>query len=94
MPETTALFRWGKLLGEGFRGFGYPFDSALHYERQLAEAGFVDIEVVREKWPSNRWPKERKYKQIGIWQQENMIAALSGITLAVYTRPKEEGGLG
>ncbi|MBE3046489.1 hypothetical protein IMZ48_28960 [Candidatus Bathyarchaeota archaeon] len=54
MPETSALFRWVNLLTEGFRGFGRAYDTALHYERQLAEAGFVNIEVVREKWPSNR----------------------------------------
>ncbi|MBE3048006.1 hypothetical protein IMZ48_36955 [Candidatus Bathyarchaeota archaeon] len=94
-PEDSALYRWSVLMNEAFRGNGgRSLDTALQYERQLAEAGFVDIQVVREKWPSNRWPREKKYKQIGIWNQENMIAGLAGYSLALMTRPKEEGGLG
>lgn len=40
-------------------------DTALLYEQQLAEAGFVNVHVVKEKWPLNRWPKDKRYKQLG-----------------------------
>lgn len=30
----------------------------------------------------------------GIWNQENMVNALGALTLALFTRPKTEGGLG
>lgn len=63
-PED-ALYRWSKLMIEAFGGFGQPVDSALRYEQQLTDAGFVDVVVVKEKWPTNRWPKDQKYKQIG-----------------------------
>lgn len=65
-PEH-ALDRWSKLMMEAFGGFGQPVDSALRYEQQLTEAGFVDVVVVKEKWPTNRWPRDQKYKQIGRW---------------------------
>ena len=65
LPEDSALAQWSHLINEGFRGNKSGFDTALHYEEQLADAGFVDIGVVREKWPTNHWPREKKYKQLG-----------------------------
>ena len=53
------------MMNEAFRGNGRPLDTALEYERQLADAGFVNIHAVREKWPTNRWPRDKKYKQLG-----------------------------
>lgn len=53
------------MLADAFADIGRGIDSANAYPKQLAEAGFVDIEVVREKWPTNHWPRDKKYKQIG-----------------------------
>lgn len=65
LTETSSLKRWGVLLNEAFRGIGRPMDTAFAYETQLREAGFVDVQVVQEKWPTNRWPRDKKYKQMG-----------------------------
>lgn len=114
---------------------GRPIDTAYNYEQQLSEAGFVNIHVIREKWPLNRWPRDKKYKQlgkyysfrlhlsfsgllkirsfvllclstsplviggyadlqIGIWGQENCLSGLAAFSLAVFTRPRSENGLG
>lgn len=127
LPDS-ALDRLSKLIIESFGGMGRHPNSALSYERQLTEAGFVDVGTVREKWPTNRWPRDKKYKQIGrdspplansaatnimwlaryrlrlliplltrdagIWNQENMLSGLAAFTLAIFTRPKSEKGLG
>lgn len=53
------------MVNEAFRGNGSSLDTALNYEQQLADAGFVNIHVVHDKWPINRWPKNHKYKQLG-----------------------------
>lgn len=66
MPEDSAIRRWSTLVNEAFRLNGRPLDTALHYEKQLADAGFVNIHVVRDKLPINRWPKSQKYKQLGM----------------------------
>ncbi|MBE3046337.1 hypothetical protein IMZ48_28145 [Candidatus Bathyarchaeota archaeon] len=82
----------------------------------------MDIQVVKEKWPTNHWPKDPKYKQLGrsfhprnqrgapypprvlvanpennnkgIWNHENALNGIAAISLAVFTRPTSEGGLG
>ncbi|KAK3331848.1 S-adenosyl-L-methionine-dependent methyltransferase [Cercophora scortea] len=94
LTEDSALHKWSVTLAEGFRAAGRPLDSALEYEAQLAEAGFVDIVRVPYKWPTNRWPRDAKYKEVGIWANENALSALHALSLAIFTRPKGEGGLG
>lgn len=42
-----------------------PLDSCKFYKEQLAEAGFTNIEEKIYKWPSNPWPKDPKYKELG-----------------------------
>ncbi|KAH7157982.1 S-adenosyl-L-methionine-dependent methyltransferase [Dactylonectria estremocensis] len=94
LSEESALYRWATLLLRTFNTIGSPLDSALRYKEQLVAAGFVDVNVVKRRWPMNRWPKDPKYKQIGVWAHHNTMDALAAITLAVFTRPEGQGGLG
>ena len=36
----------------------------------------------------------RETKKKGIWNQENFASGVGAVSLAVFTRPKSEGGLG
>lgn len=65
LTDDSPMKQWADLLTQAFAGYGASVDSALNYPQQLAEQGFVDIVAVQEKWPTNRWPKNKKYKQIG-----------------------------
>jgi hypothetical protein len=31
----------------------------------MERAGFTDVVQTVYKWPMNRWPKDRKYKELG-----------------------------
>lgn len=33
---------------------------------QLQDAGFINVVETRYKWPQNSWPKDPKFKEIGI----------------------------
>ncbi|KAH8168458.1 methyltransferase domain-containing protein [Sarocladium implicatum] len=94
LTPTTPLNRWANLLEQGFAANGHSMRTALSYQDWLPAAGFVDVQVVKEKWPSNTWPRDPKYKKIGLWTCENAIAALQALSLAIFTRPEEQGGLG
>ena len=65
LTEDCPMKRWVVHLDLAFKGIGRRIDSAFDYGKQLADAGFVDVGVVKEKWPTNRWPRDKKYKQIG-----------------------------
>ncbi|KAH6963207.1 methyltransferase [Fusarium avenaceum] len=94
LTKDSTSFKWSELLLDIFTRNNTPMDSALKYKEQLEEAGFVDINIVKRKWPTNHWPKDPKHKQIGIWTQQNALDALEALSLAVFTRPEGRGGLG
>ena len=94
IPRASPLLRWTTLLRSAMARLHRPIDSAVHYESQLAAAGFVDVVVCRYKWPTNGWPRDRRHKLIGRWNCENVGGGLAAFSLAVLTRPREQGGLG
>ncbi|KAF5549420.1 mRNA 3 end-processing YTH1 [Fusarium phyllophilum] len=94
LTKYSALSKWSALLHDIFTKNGRPMDSTLKYKDQLEAAGFVDVNIVKRKWPLNRWPKDPKHKQIGTWAQQNTLDALAALSLAVFTRPDGQGGLG
>ncbi|RDW62438.1 S-adenosyl-L-methionine-dependent methyltransferase-15 [Coleophoma cylindrospora] len=87
-PENSALKRWGDLMVDAMSEskFGRPLDSALHYESQLAAAGFKNIVVLDYKWPTNRWPKDKKLKEFGMWNNSNLVGGIAGLSTAACTR--------
>jgi hypothetical protein len=48
----------------------------------------VDIVETVFKWPTNSWPRDKKYKEIGQWNNANMDAfnGLEALSIAVLTR--------
>ncbi|RSL94409.1 hypothetical protein CDV31_014323 [Fusarium ambrosium] len=94
LKEEHPAYQWSVLLQEGFSGGGHPLNTALYYKDWLKDAGFVDIVEVKEKWPCSAWARDPKYKQIGMWAYENGVQALEPLSLAIFTRPREAGGLG
>jgi hypothetical protein len=113
LQEDSALLKWSMIMNEAFRANGRPLDLALTYEKELADAGFVNIHVVREKWPTNGWARDKKYKQLGeadavrkkpqrmttdlkqgLWGTDNFLSGIGSWTLAIFTRPHSENGLG
>lgn len=52
---------------EGCEKLGRPANSAEPYKSQLEAAGFVDVVETKYIWPSNRWPKDRKLKELGMF---------------------------
>ncbi|OHE95150.1 methyltransferase domain-containing protein [Colletotrichum orchidophilum] len=84
-PEC-ATQQWAAHMLEAAAIWKRPLDSCKFYKEQLAEAGFSNIEEKIYKWPSNPWPKDPKYKELGMWTYENLGNGLSGLSLALFTR--------
>ncbi|KAH8790828.1 hypothetical protein F5882DRAFT_460640 [Hyaloscypha sp. PMI_1271] len=66
-PENSAFKKWSDLFMEGCEKLGRLANSAELYRSQLEAAGFVDVVETKYIWPSNRWPKDRKLKELGMF---------------------------
>ncbi|OBS25028.1 hypothetical protein FPOA_05564 [Fusarium poae] len=86
MSPDTALHKWSNLLLESTEKIGRPFGGTAFYKSQMEEAGFKNVTLRVYKWPQNRWPKDKKYKELGSWTLENISSGLEAISNALFTR--------
>ncbi|KAG7403854.1 putative methyltransferase tdiE [Fusarium oxysporum f. sp. rapae] len=86
LTEDNALLKWNKLLNEAAIKLGRPFEKTDAFKNIMAEVGFTNIVTTRFKWPTNRWAKDKKYKELGAWNNENTSVALESLTIAPFTR--------
>ncbi|GJC81662.1 TAM domain methyltransferase [Colletotrichum tofieldiae] len=86
LTVDSDLWKWVLLVMEGMEKFGRPVSAAQQWKQLMEAAGFVDVVETIYKWPTNRWPRDKHYKEIGMWSLENMDQALEPATLAPLTR--------
>ncbi|KAM5349252.1 hypothetical protein ACJ41O_005759 [Fusarium nematophilum] len=95
-PESQ-LTKWCELLNEGVAKMGRAMVSPPYLKELMLEVGFVDVVDTHFKWPSNRWPRDKKFKILGHWNNINTGYALEGAVLAPLTRvhgwTREEVGI-
>ncbi|KAK2050173.1 S-adenosyl-L-methionine-dependent methyltransferase [Colletotrichum somersetense] len=84
-PEHP-LIKWSQLIVEASEILGRPYVPIPPLKEVLTEIGFVDVSLSLYKWPSNPWPKDPKYKEIGELQGQNMADALEALCMAPLTR--------
>jgi hypothetical protein len=86
IPGDSAILEWTQMIADGLKDVKKPVTSALSYASQMREAGFENVTETRYKWPQNRWPKDPKMKELGMWTHANIASNLEGISLAIFTR--------
>lgn len=86
LSENDTLAKWCKPLEEAAAKLERKLAKAFSFKGYLADAEFTEIVETRFKWPTNRWPKDPKYKELGAWNNENSNILLEGLTLAPFTR--------
>ncbi|KAF5021877.1 hypothetical protein F66182_6068 [Fusarium sp. NRRL 66182] len=84
LTEDHAVSKWCKLLGEAFTKLGLRSESFDTIKEMMRKVGFTDIVDTRFKWPTNTWPKDKKYKELGAWNNRNASEALESLTLASF----------
>ncbi|RBR10776.1 uncharacterized protein FIESC28_09307 [Fusarium coffeatum] len=80
LKPTSPLHKWDELTVKGAATLGRPFIETEDHERRMKEAGFINVTKKTFKWPSNTWPKDPKYKEIGLWTLANIERNLESIS--------------
>ncbi|KAK1960019.1 methyltransferase domain-containing protein [Colletotrichum sublineola] len=86
LTKDTALMKAVTLWSEALAIIGSPFQDISRLEGVMKDTGFEDVQVKRFKWPSNTWPKDPKYKELGMWNYENLSPNWEGFLMAPLTR--------
>ncbi|KAF5010819.1 hypothetical protein FDECE_3028 [Fusarium decemcellulare] len=86
LTKDHALFRWCDHLRDAAGKLGRPYEKTENLKRFMAEVGFTDIHETLFKWPINQWPKDKRFKELGAWHNENSSSFLEAATLAPLTR--------
>ncbi|KAH7184942.1 S-adenosyl-L-methionine-dependent methyltransferase [Fusarium flagelliforme] len=88
LTEDSEFSKLLHLLDEASTKIGRPFQDNKKNKGILQDAGFVNIVETVLKWPNNSWPKDKKHKEVGQWNNLNMdhFKGLEAISMAVLTR--------
>ncbi|KAH6987061.1 S-adenosyl-L-methionine-dependent methyltransferase [Ilyonectria destructans] len=85
LDADSPLNKWDELTVKGAANLGRRFDEGVNHEARLKAQGFVNIQRLVFKWPTNTWPKDPKYKEIGLWTLANIegnLEIISSVLLA------------
>lgn len=61
----TSLGKWQEYVKEATRFTGVSWTNVPNYRGWFEEAGFVDVEEVGYRWPSNQWSGVRRERLLG-----------------------------
>jgi SAM-dependent methyltransferase len=80
LKSNSPLHKWDELTVKGAEALGRPFSEAVNHEKRLKDQGFINVTRKAFKWPTNTWPKDPKYKEIGLWTLANIERNLESIS--------------
>ncbi|CAI0652646.1 unnamed protein product [Colletotrichum noveboracense] len=86
LKPDSAFSKWAKFLYEASVKFGRPYVEMAKTLDLMTRVGFQDVTMSVYKWPSNSWPKDTIYKELGIWNNENVLSGLEAFSMAPLTR--------
>ncbi|RMJ22615.1 Methyltransferase [Aspergillus sp. HF37] len=86
MEKAPFLTKWCTLQQEAFRKFGKDIGIAGQHKQRMIDAGFTNVKEEVYKVPVNPWPKDRRMKDLGRYNQVNVLEGLEAYTLASLTR--------
>ncbi|KAK3934714.1 S-adenosyl-L-methionine-dependent methyltransferase [Diplogelasinospora grovesii] len=86
LPEDSFLAQWCNNIITAAANQGRPVWPANEYKKHLEQAGFEEVVEKQHRWPINPWPRDHKYKELGLWTLVNIGDGLEGLTVAHCTR--------
>jgi len=86
LKEDSYMLQWINTLVDASKKVGRDLNASATYKAEMERVGYTDIVETMYVWPINRWPKDSKFKELGMWTCENMIAGVGGLSMALLTR--------
>ncbi|TIC94136.1 Secondary metabolism regulator LAE1 [Colletotrichum higginsianum] len=86
LAENSTLMRAARLCLEAMAALGAPYEEFGRLGAVMREVGFEDVRLQRFRWPTNGWPRDPKYKELGYWNYENLAPNFEAFLMVPLTR--------
>ncbi|KAH7316773.1 S-adenosyl-L-methionine-dependent methyltransferase [Stachybotrys elegans] len=86
LAPDSYLMSWSNYILQAAANAGRPVFPVTEYVNYMKDAGFEEVVEVRRKWPTNTWPRDKNFKELGMWSYANFGRNLEGLSLAHFTR--------
>ncbi|KAL1966262.1 hypothetical protein VTN77DRAFT_4615 [Rasamsonia byssochlamydoides] len=84
--KAKNLLRMIEVMHQAADKFGKSMTTVKTWKEKMEEAGFKNVVQEEYKLPQSPWSEDEKLKQIGVFQQHNLLEALGPYTYALFTR--------
>jgi len=90
-PPDCAFVKWNQLSVEASNAGGRAWNNVQHYSRWFSEVGFEDVHeetffLANGPWPEGETDEAKVQRMVGIWQRENLLEGLEGMTVKNLAR--------
>ncbi|KAE9969589.1 hypothetical protein BLS_005308 [Venturia inaequalis] len=86
LTKDDPIMQWGNAFCEAAARFGTPCDSPRRLKGWMERAGFVDVEEHVLKIPVGIWPRDKRLKNVGLFEMVNMQEGLEALSMMPFTR--------
>jgi SAM-dependent methyltransferase len=86
IPNDSYLQKFSDNMATSAAKWGTPVDDPLRWRQQFQDRGFQSVTERIFKCPCSPWPKDKRLKLIGAWEQHNLLNNLEGICMRVFTK--------
>jgi hypothetical protein len=86
LGSDAAFTRWGDVTVELAKRNGNSFAIWSESKKYVQKAGFVDVVETRYKWPMNGWSRNKKLKELGMWNQLRVFNGVEDFMLRPLTQ--------
>ncbi|OJJ44718.1 hypothetical protein ASPZODRAFT_71432, partial [Penicilliopsis zonata CBS 506.65] len=82
---AAAFDRWRDLVHSAAQGFGKRFDTIHSWPDRMKRTGFTNVRREILNLPFSPWPKDPKLKELGRYQQINLLQGMVSYSLFLFT---------
>lgn len=83
-PDSAAV-RFTRKMHEATSILGRRMDiTSSDLASYLLAAGFVDVTITNLKMPAGKWPRDKRFKEIGLWNRELIYQGTEAFGLGLF----------
>ncbi len=86
MPDDFGWLRWAREFAAASQLADRQALNGPLIGEWMREVGFVDVRETVFMIPLNGWPKDTRFKHVGMLWQRNMLDGLSAFSLGMFSR--------